>query len=59
MFHGLWSPAKALMGFQLTLKISEDGNGICKGARIHSQAIMTTVNWKGFELNLKPIIYRL
>ena len=55
MFHGVWSPAKALMGFQLTLKISEDGNGICKGARIHSQAIMTTVNWKGFELNLKPI----
>ena len=51
MVDRLWTLAKVVMGFQLTLKISENGSRICKGARVQSQVIMTTVDWNGFDSN--------
>ena len=51
MVHRLWTLAKVLMGFQLTLKISENGSRICIGARVQNQVIMTTVDWNGFDSN--------
>ena len=35
--------------YQVTLKLSENGAGICKGALIHSQAILTTSDWFGLD----------
>ena len=36
--------------YQLTLKLSQFGQGICKGALVHEQTILTTADWNGSDI---------
>ena len=42
-------PTQNSTNYQVTLKLSENGASICKGALVHTQAILTTFDWYGFD----------
>ena len=48
--NALMTESGMVRNYQVTLKLSENGPGICKGALVHSQAILTTSDWYGFDV---------